>query len=88
MRDASALAQRERMAWADVDPAAAVTLLRDHGSVEMVHGHTHHPGDSELSRGFVRHVLTDWELDDGPPRAEVLRLTRDGFARHRPVALP
>jgi UDP-2,3-diacylglucosamine hydrolase len=88
MRDASALAQRGRTSWADVDPTAAVTLMRDNSSVDMVHGHTHRPGDSELAPGFARHVLTDWDLDDGPPRAEVLRLTRDGFARHRPDALP
>jgi len=84
MRDASMRAQQGRTSWADVDAQAAVALLREAGSVEMVHGHTHRPGDSELAPGFVRHVLTDWELDDGPPRAEVLRLTREGFVRKAP----
>ena len=32
-------------------------------------------------------MLSDWDLDHGrPPRAEVLRLTRDGFARLAPTA--
>jgi UDP-2,3-diacylglucosamine hydrolase len=51
-----------------------------------VHGHTHRPGSNELAPGFKRHVLSDWDLDDPTQsRAEVLRLTRDGFTR-LPVA--
>jgi hypothetical protein len=47
----------------------------------MVHGHTHRPWQQALAPGFKRHVLSDWDLDDAAaPRAEVLRLTRDGFA--------
>jgi UDP-2,3-diacylglucosamine hydrolase len=49
----------------------------------LVHGHTHQPGSEPLAPGYVRHVLTDWDLDTvgTTPRAEVLRLTRRGFAR-------
>jgi UDP-2,3-diacylglucosamine hydrolase len=55
------------------------------GTAEMVHGHTHRPGSAPLAPGFKRHVLSDWDLDDdGDPRAEVLRLSRDGFARVAP----
>jgi UDP-2,3-diacylglucosamine hydrolase len=86
MRDASTQAQRQKASWADVDAAAALALLADAGAAEMVHGHTHRPGDEALAPGIVRHVLTDWELDAEPPRAEVLRLTRDGFARRAPQA--
>ena len=32
-------------------------------------------------RASTRQVLSDWDFDGAPPRAEVLRLTRDGFAR-------
>jgi len=85
MRDASARAQRSRTEWADVDVTAAVALLRDANTAEMVHGHTHRPGSNELAPGFVRHVLSDWDLDAAPPRAEVLRLTRDGFERRVPA---
>lgn len=66
----------------DVDTATAVAWLHATGAAEMVHGHTHRPGSNELAPGFKRHVLSDWDLDDPKhPRAEVLRLTRDGFTR-------
>ena len=66
----------------DVDAASAVGWLHAAGTAEMVHGHTHRPGSNELAPGFKRHVLGDWDLDDrARPRAEVLRLTRDGFTR-------
>lgn len=66
----------------DVDTATAVAWLHATGAAEMVHGHTHRPGSDELAPGFKRHVLSDWDLDDTThPRAEVLRLTRDGFTR-------
>ncbi len=70
---------------ADVDPAAAVLWLHALGSAELVHGHTHRPGSSALAPGFKRHVLSDWDLDQGQ-RAEVLRLTRQGFERLPPAA--
>lgn len=73
--------------WADVDAAAAVSWMHAAGSSELVHGHTHRPGTETLAPGLRRHVLTDWDLDQGR-RAEVLRLTRDGFARVAPAAAP
>lgn len=67
---------------ADVDAAQAVRWMHALGTAEMVHGHTHRPGSNVLAPGFKRHVLSDWDLDDSArPRAEVLRLTRDGFVR-------
>jgi UDP-2,3-diacylglucosamine hydrolase len=71
--------------WADVDAAAAVKWLRAAGAVQMVHGHTHRPGSTALAPGFVRHVLSDWDLDTAPARAEVLRLTPAGFTRLSPA---
>jgi UDP-2,3-diacylglucosamine hydrolase len=47
----------------------------------MVHGHTHRPGSEVLAPGYTRHVLSDWDCDGAPARAQVLRLTRDGFTR-------
>lgn len=70
--------------WADVDATAAVQWLQAAGASELVHGHTHRPGSNTLAPGFVRHVLTDWDLDAGN-RAEVLALTPDGFARVPPA---
>ena len=66
----------------DIDPAATLRWMHAAGAQTLVHGHTHRPGSGELAPGHSRHVLSDWDLDDADhPRAEVLRLTRDGFAR-------
>jgi UDP-2,3-diacylglucosamine hydrolase len=67
----------------DTDPAEAVRWMHAMGSAEMVHGHTHRPGSDALGPGFKRHVLSDWDLDQGQ-RAEVLRLSRTGFERRIP----
>ena len=68
----------------DVDAAEAVRWMHAMGAAELVHGHTHRPGSNALAPGFKRHVLSDWDLDQGH-RAEVLRLTRDGFQRVAPA---
>lgn len=83
MRDASEAAKRGKSPapWADVDAAAAVAWMHAAGSRDMVHGHTHRPGSEALAPGRTRHVLSDWDLEATPPRAQVLRLTRDGFSR-------
>ena len=70
--------------WGDLDFAASVAWLRAADSTLMVHGHTHRPGASWLAESFQRQVLSDWDLDDSPPRAEVLRLRRDGLVRLSP----
>ena len=71
--------------WADVDPAAAVAWMRAAGCHDLIHGHTHRPGDEVIAPGYTRHVLTDWDLDGaGLDRAEGLQLTRDGLARVAP----
>lgn len=82
MRDASRQHQNDMAAWADVDLNAALGWLTQAQCSVLVHGHTHRPGSQSLVPGYERHVLTDWELDgSGPARAEVLRLTQEGFAR-------
>jgi UDP-2,3-diacylglucosamine hydrolase len=87
MRDASEAAKRARFgsqpmaAWADVDAAAAVSWLHAAGSHMLIHGHTHRPGSDVLAPGYTRHVLSDWDVDAAPQRAQVLRLTRDGITR-------
>lgn len=84
-RESSARQRFDGDAHADVDVAEAVRWLHAAGAAEMVHGHTHRPGSETLAPGFRRHVLSDWDLDGGQ-RAEVLRLTRDGFERIAPVS--
>lgn len=86
MRDASQQRQQGAMAiTTDIDPGAAMAWMHAAGCSQMVHGHTHRPGDEALGAGRMRHVLSDWDFDAVPPRGEVLRLTRDGFSRHAPV---
>jgi UDP-2,3-diacylglucosamine hydrolase len=68
----------------DVDTSEAVRWMHSMGAHELVHGHTHRPGSHPLAPGFKRHVLSDWDLDHAE-RAEVLRLTRDGFVRLPPA---
>ena len=70
----------------DLDADASVVCLQAAGSRTLLHGHTHRPGDSELQPGYDRIVLSDWNLDDRPPRAEVLRLRPGGFSRLTPEA--
>jgi UDP-2,3-diacylglucosamine hydrolase len=72
--------------WPDLDVDAAVACLQAAGAATMVHGHTHRPGRSMLAPGFERQVLSDWDLDNAQPRAEVLRLRRDGLERLSPDA--
>jgi UDP-2,3-diacylglucosamine hydrolase len=64
----------------DVDTSEAVRWMHAMGTAELVHGHTHRPGSNTLAPGYKRHVLSDWDLDTAQ-RAEVLRLSRDGFVR-------
>jgi UDP-2,3-diacylglucosamine hydrolase len=83
MRDASDAARRAKSAaaWADVDAAAAVSWMHAAGSRTLIHGHTHRPGSEALAPGYMRHVLSDWDCDAQPYRAQALRLTRDGLTR-------
>lgn len=67
--------------WADVDTNAARQWLRQAGTSTLVHGHTHRPGEHDLGDGLRRVVLSDWDLSAAVPRAEVLRLGRNGVQR-------
>jgi UDP-2,3-diacylglucosamine hydrolase len=88
MRDASEQLKRAARPedWADVDDTAAAQWLREAGCTRLIHGHTHRPGRVPLADGLERVVLSDWDLDHGAPRAEVLRLTPDGALHRLPVA--
>jgi UDP-2,3-diacylglucosamine hydrolase len=67
--------------WADVDFPAALAWLHEASSTTMIHGHTHRPASQALDATHTRHVLSDWDLDHSPRRAEVLRWTAPGFNR-------
>ena len=74
MRAQSTALQRPAHTHADVDGPAARAWLQATASSVLLHGHTHRPADHALAPGLSRSVLSDWELDATPPRAEVLRL--------------
>lgn len=71
--------------WADADAALATAWLSQADAQVLVHGHTHRPGTHALPDGRIRHVLSDWDLDAAPPRAEVLRWSARGFERLAPA---
>ena len=87
-------------AWFDVDTPTALQWMQAAQTPTLIHGHTHRPGSNSLAPGFVRHVLSDWDLDhaldhpqDGEPdqraprspaRAEVLRWQGGEFTRLAP----
>jgi len=82
VRSQSEARQREPdMVWADVDGPAALQWLDHAGSHTLIHGHTHRPAVHELGEGRKRIVLSDWDLDAHPPRAQVLCLSVNGARR-------
>ncbi|MES2583506.1 MAG: UDP-2,3-diacylglucosamine diphosphatase [Pseudomonadota bacterium] len=78
IRTQSEARKRSDAVYADVDFAAATALLDTAQAHHMVHGHTHRPAKHGLGAGSERLVLSDWDLSDKPPRAEVLRLRLSG----------
>jgi UDP-2,3-diacylglucosamine hydrolase len=74
LREQSEARKRETVHYADVDTAGAVALLSMCEADHMIHGHTHRPADHVLANGKKRFVLSDWDLQAQPPRAEVMRL--------------
>ncbi len=67
--------------WADVDAEAARQWLQTAGAPTLIHGHTHRPQTHDLGDGLQRVVLSDWDANGAPARAEVLRWDASGFHR-------
>lgn len=83
MREASQQHQQAQAAavgHADVDEACARDWMQSAQAEWLIHGHTHQPA-SQAFGGGTRHVLSDWDLDHGEPRAQALRWQADGFSR-------
>jgi UDP-2,3-diacylglucosamine hydrolase len=74
MRAQSETRKQTTHEYADVDTDAALQWLTDANAATMIHGHTHRPNHHALDDRHSRWVLSDWELDHGPSRADVLRL--------------
>ena len=75
LRTQSEATKQRSEVYADVDTPAALAWLNEHGCHTLLHGHTHKPGQHTLAPGYLRVVLSDWDLTAPVPRAEVLRLT-------------
>lgn len=94
VRDASEARKHAAMPdeWADADGPTVAQWMQAHGSLTLVHGHTHRPAlhapaGKGTSLASKRHVLSDWDLDTDARRAEVLRLTAAGFSRITPPGI-
>jgi len=70
-----AAARQSGGAWHDLDRSACLDVLQNAQADTMVHGHTHHPATHVLSEGKSRWVLSDWDFETQPPRADLLRLS-------------
>ena len=85
MRVASQANQSRQELWADLDTPACIAWLQAAACTDLIHGHTHRPGQHSLANGQAhglrRHVLSDWDFEATPPRGDVLRLRRTGLRR-------
>lgn len=75
-------------AWTDLDAGTVSAMLEKAQAPVLIHGHTHRPAVHSLDGGRERWVLSDWDLDATPPRADVLVLTADGLHREPLQAMP
>lgn len=87
IREGSEARKRSAGPYIDLDLRATRQWLLHNGCHTLIHGHTHLPAHHDLGDGLAREVLSDWDLQAQPPRAEVLRLHRNGqCSRHRLTA--
>lgn len=74
--------------YADADAQMVATWMHAAQAPWLIHGHTHQPADHALSKTLGndqwRIVLSDWHIDAETHRAEVLRVTPDGWQRLAP----
>lgn len=75
LRSQSEAHKRSAASYADLDAQASRNWLSAAQANTLIHGHTHRPASHDLSNGLQRIVLSDWDADVTPPRAEVLRLS-------------
>lgn len=73
LRQQSEAQKKSGISFADADTAAAVSCLQAAHASHLIHGHTHRPADHLLPSDLHRVVLSDWDAEATPPRAEVLR---------------
>lgn len=81
LRQQSEANKQRSTTCADADTATTCEWLQDAQATTLIHGHTHQPATHALGDGMRRVVLSDWDADATPARAEVLRLTAAGLQR-------
>ncbi len=69
--------------YADADSTLCQSWLTQAGAHTLIHGHTHQAADHRLpgdasGQAHARWVLSDWDANAQPPRAQVLRLFENG----------
>lgn len=77
LRRQSEQVKRSHPVLVDADTEAALAWMQEADAKVLVHGHTHQPADHQLAGGRRRVVLSDWDLQAAPQRAQVLRLALD-----------
>ena len=80
MRAQSEAHNQSMTRFADADDHMTLQWLEQTSCDHLIHGHTHRPADHAVTghSTAVRQVLSDWHLQPGVHRAEVLRLYADG----------
>ena len=73
-RQQQAQRHAQGLGYSEVDAQAARDWLQAHQAMLLIHGHTHRPGRHELGPGLAREVLSDWDAQASPPRAQLLYL--------------
>ncbi len=90
MRSESEMRKDSGAVYADLDPQATRQWMDAAQAQWFVHGHTHQPadhvvaGEGGASSERRRIVLSDWHCDANTHRAEVLRLSPEGWQRINP----
>ena len=81
LRQQSEALKKSGVEHADVDAQAARQWLQQANAHTLIHGHTHKSATHELGGGLQRKVLSDWDGQATPPRAQVMRLAANGLQR-------
>ena len=75
------------MTLTDLDANASCEWLDAAHADTLIHGHTHRPAEHALAPGLRRIVLSDWDANATPARAEVLRLRANPSDQSTPVSM-
>ena len=75
IRQRSESTKRGTHQYVDLDPERCLQWLDQANAPQLIHGHTHQPKHHVLAPDRARTVLSDWDLEAQPVRADLLRLS-------------